>query len=120
MIEGLYKKQNILILSFVELPQKIQDQIAERESFCNDIYLNTCSEFEPSNYGGKKEDWSGCTMERIERYWQDQLKTNNGWCKSKTIEDFIEDYGLQFEKWLINDSGIYLMGVEKILIEVCW
>lgn len=120
MIEGLYKKQNILILSFIELPKEIQDQIAERESFHNDCYLNTCSEFEPSNYGGKKEDWSACTMERIEEYWQDQRKTNSSWCKSETLEQFIKDYRLQFEKWLITESNIDLKDVEKILIEVCW
>lgn len=121
MIDCLYKKQEVLILNFNELPECIKENIRNRESFHNDCYLNTCSEFEPTGYDDEYKDWSSCcTMERIENYWKAQRKNNSDWCKSETLEQFIEEYGLQFEKWLITESGINLKGVEKILFEICW
>lgn len=117
----LAKRQEYLVIDYNEMPDEIQDIFRQRESFHNDCFIKFHSEMEPFPYGQDKDkDWAEtCTMAHIESYWQEQLKSNSKYCQAKTIEEFIDDYGLQAEVWLIN-SGINLKGIQKILIEICW
>lgn len=112
----LAKRQEYLIIDYNEMPEKIQDIVRNYHSFHNDCFLKFHSELEP--FGN--EDWADtCTMSHIEEYWKRQLETNSKYCQSETLEQFIEEYGLQKEKWLM-ESGIDLKGVKNILIEICW
>ena len=109
----MYEKSKVLIVQWTKLPKKIQDIVADRERFQNDCYLEHFSEFEPKDY------IEG--MKSVEDYWNDQ-KENNEYMEEKSkksLQDFIEDYGLEMDVWFI-EQNINWSDVDKILIEVCW
>lgn len=101
-------KKTVFIFEWSDLPGFLKTQIAERERFQNDCYLQSFSEFEPYHY------LKG--MKAIEDYWTDQKLTNN---YDGDLEEFIKEYHLEFDKWII-EQGFDMTGVELILIKICW
>lgn len=117
MNKGFECKQ-VLFINYIDMPDHIAKIICDMESFHNDCYLNWGSDMEPAY--NSNEDWSNsCTLANMEKYWKEQRESNGDYCKSETLEQFIKDYGLEVEKWII-DSGADLRGVQKVLIKICW
>jgi len=108
----MFKKKTVLVFEYTELPQEFKDEIRERHSFRNDITLEYLSEFSPF-----KETWGEALSEEgIEEYWKDQSETNG---YKGTLVEFIKDYGLVFDKWLL-DQKIDLTDISTIYIKICW
>ena len=103
------KIQRCLILEWTKLPADIKKKIAEWESFHNDCLLEPHSEF-----NGRE-----LTKANLTDYWQEQSKNGEWSCKATTLEEFILEYNLWFEDYIIKQD-FDLTDVDKILIDVSW
>lgn len=103
------KPLKCLILEYWKLPEDMQEIVKDWHIYNRDCYIPVCSEFEPKDYT--------IGMKCIEDYYEDQKSTNSSWCKSNNVEEFIVDYGLEFDAWIISQNWD-LTGVDKILIKV--
>jgi hypothetical protein len=102
-----FERKEILFLNVGDLPRKAQDLLYEKE-YRGD-YNRYWSEFDPSD----KQDYSDTlTQENLEQYWKDQVETNEF---DGDLEDFIREYNLEFDVWLIN-CGYDFKGVKEIII----
>lgn len=101
------KKLNVLMLEFTKLPLYLQNVVRRIESFQNDCILELSSEFKPKDL---------TSIKKIKDCWKDQCKNK---IYAKDFIDFISDYGLEFEIWII-DQKFDLNDVDKILIDICW
>lgn len=117
----MFSKKTTLFIKWTELPDDIKQLVRDRfERFQNDVFINFHSEFEPCAGEGGSPDWSWLTDEGIEEYYREQQEPSEYKDPYEgTLEDFIRDYGLTLEKWLI-DTKVDLAGVEKILFEIAW
>jgi len=97
-----------LHISYLHCPDAVRNRIQEHHAFGNDITLNWYSEFNSNNV----------TMQDLVDYHQDQVAQDN-FAADKSFDEFIEQYGLEIEKWLV-DSKVDLSGVSSILIDICW
>jgi hypothetical protein len=116
-MSNIISKKTFLIVEWTKLPENIRNNIADNQSFSNDCFLPIYSEFDLSDYNNFEE--------QINSYWQDQLVGNHYVDKEKiaTLENFITEYGLEFDVWLANyikDNNIDITGVDEVLIKVCW
>jgi len=102
-----FTRQEILIIDYALCPVAVQDKVKGQHNFHRDVLVPFYSEFNPR---GKEDYGSTLTSQKLEEYWKDQTKTNDF---DGTIEEFIEDYGLQADKWLI-DSGYNFSGIKHI------
>jgi hypothetical protein len=105
-------QRNCLILNFKDCPDFVKTSLKNRESFRNDIYLEFISEFSPED----TEFWDTLTEEGIVEYWKEQTNENH---YKGTLEQFITDYDLHVEKWILS-LGFDLSIISKILLRVCW
>ena len=112
-MSDLFSRKEVLFINWTQCPKNIKDNIADNDRFSNDILLPFFSEFEPF---GEEDYANTLTMKNIEEYWRDQTLTNNF---QGTLEDFIGEYNLEVEIWLIK-TGVDLKGVKKILFNICW
>jgi hypothetical protein len=101
----------VLIINTRHCPYEVTERLHEldvhdghRPSFR--LYIS-----ELSPYGD--EDWSRISMENIKFYWENQCARLGEYKYNGTLEEFIKDYGLTIDKWLI-DSGIDLTGIKHI------
>jgi len=96
--------ETFTVIQWTSLPKDIKAEIAEHwVGFNNHCLLPFNGELQ-----------GDITRENLELYYEDQ-KTNNNF--TGTIEEFIKEYGLSLEKYLI-DEGID--PESNILIEVYW
>ena len=112
MAEKKYTKKNCLILEWLNLPRDLKDWIADRYDykFRNDILMEMSSEFKPKEL----------TLAAVQGYYKDQIaRTDEHATFQGTFEEFIEEYGLKLEMWLI-EQKLDLSDVDQILIKVCW
>ncbi len=102
---------NVLVMDFQDIPE---DMFKERfEHYIhNDTYIKVFSEFNNGDYG---DNWH-LTIGEIYGYWRDQQQNNN---YEGTMDNFIIDYGLQFEMWLL-EQEIDLRHIDLFLIKVSW
>ncbi len=108
------RKETVLILEWAKLPQEIKNYFREYLSFNNDCLMPVLGEFAPSG----DETWAdSLTFEKIEEYHKDQRA--NGLYDSENLDDFIKDYGLEFEVWFIAQN-IDLTGIKTVLVEMYW
>ena len=113
----LIKRENVIIIEWVSLPQKYKDIIYDQVNFRNDIFLEYLSEMSPAGADLGEEDWGDTlTQNNIQEYYTDQCETNG---YKGSLEDFIVKYGLEFDCWLLENNAD-LKGIKRILIEVCW
>jgi len=104
--------ERVLIIDFLDLPREQQEEIQGFEAFGNDRVLNYTSEMAPTG----NELWSDIlSHQAIESYWEDQSATNN---YKGTLPEFIVDYGLTFDVWLLAQD--FDLAVTKILVQICW
>ncbi len=107
------RKEVVVIFEWTKLPEEIKRVVADSLGFSNDCWVPVRSEFTP--FG--KETWAdSLTFKGIEEYYKDQCVTN---LYNSTFNEFIKDYGLEFEVWLLAQD-IDLTSIKNILIEVCW
>ena len=104
------KVETCLILSWAELPKEIKEVIKEWVGFNNDCLLPIRSEFDNPNE---------ITMNEINDYFIEQQNNGEHSCKATTIEDFITEYNLEFEAWII-EQNFQLDKIDKILIDIQW
>jgi hypothetical protein len=102
-----FTKQEILIIDYALCPEAVQNKIKKQHNFHRDVLVPFYSEFSPC---GKEDYASTLTNQKLEEYWADQTRTNNF---KGTLEEFIEEYGLQADKWLI-DCDYDFEGVKHI------
>lgn len=108
------RKEVVVIFKWAELPQYLKNIIHEDQAFNNDCWLPIQGEFAPSG----KETWAdSLSFEGIENYHKDQRA--RGLYDSEDLNEFIKDYGLEFEVWLLAQN-IDLTSIKSILIEVYW
>jgi hypothetical protein len=105
-VEGV--KKVAYVLDWLDLPEPIKEQVADWHAFANDVYLKMGGEFKPRDLA------KGMVV--IEAYYKDQCRSNGF---KGTLEDFIKDYGLEFEVWVIH-QGFPLDDVDILLVSVCW
>lgn len=101
-------KKTVVFLKYTSLPQEFKEQIREWCGFSNDCILPLRSELTTKNIRAG--------MISIYDYWVDQTHTNN---YKGTLDDFVVDYGLKFEVWLI-EQDFDLENVDKICIDISW
>jgi hypothetical protein len=99
-----------LFLNYTKLPPYIQYLVEQYPNFNNDSILNFLSEFDLKSLSDGTKS--------IEEYWNNELNDNPE-CKSETLEEFIKDYNLEFEEWIINQK-FDLKNIDQILINVSW
>ncbi len=104
--------ERVLIIDYLDdLPVGYQLHVRTFASFGNDRMLEYISEMGPSD----GQTWAdSLVMKEIESYWHHQ-------CESAfvgTLEQFITDYGLSFDVWIMNQG--FNLDVTKILIDICW
>lgn len=106
-----FHREEVLIIRKSTCPEKVLDALHEagvhRGHHCD--WFRYGSEMEP--FGNN--DWSDLSMERIENYWKDQCNRLGEYAFKGDLNQFIEDYHLVVDKWLI-DSKIDLTGVKNI------
>lgn len=108
--EGFEKRNGILFINVYDLPPEIQEWLSKHREL-NRGYTKYHTEFEPY---GKKEDFSNTlTLNHLKQYWEDQTNTNN---YKGTFDQFIEEYMLTFDKWLI-ESEFNFKGIREIILE---
>ena len=108
MIMSMFQKKTCLFIEWTKLPKPFKELTSESLGFSNYCNIPMRSEFQPVDLA------KGMIV--IEDYWKHQKDTNGF---EGTLQDFIENYGLQFEVWLI-EQKVDLTGVDEILINVCW
>ena len=115
-------KEEVFIIEWYTLPQEQRKWVSEHLDyrFANDILIEWPSEYQPWPKDEDATEWetwdNTLSMEKIESYWKDQCETNNF---KGDLDDFIEDYGLKFEIWII-EQKFDLTGIKKILIDISW
>lgn len=97
-----------LIVEWVDFPRNIKDIVADWHGFHNDCIVPLRSDFTAKDF---REG-----MKCIENYWKDQSDNNDF---KGTLQEFIKEYGLDFEIWFIKQK-FDLTDVDEILIKVCW
>jgi len=100
------KIKKVLIIEWTELPKNIKDVISDWNDFGKDRYISAIKEFSPEEYSKD--------MRCIEFYFQQQKDNRT----SNKIEDFIREYGLEFDVWLC-EQDIDFSDLDDILIH-CW
>jgi hypothetical protein len=97
-------KTNCFILKWDQMPEKIQSQVMQWHGLRDCLIpITSNSEFTVEDY--RKG------MEAI-----DNLHRNSTYFRG-TLEEFIDDYRLDFDVWFINQK-FDLEGVDKILIDL--
>ncbi len=115
-LNKLMIRKEVAIFKIQDLPKDIYKQIMGREQICNDIYFEYVSDLSP--YGDK--DWSDTlSMDSIEKYWKHQCDRKDIGAYKESLDQYIIDCGLLFDRWLI-DSKFDLKGIKLILIECSW
>jgi hypothetical protein len=100
--------RTVLYLDYISLPDDMQTVVNKWLGFGNDRQLpfSDRSEFEPKSL----------SMKEIATYHKEQSANNNF---KGTLDEFIAEYGLQFEKFLI-EQNFNLKGVDEIVVNVQW
>ena len=111
--------KTVLILDYLQLPKLLQDRVAGWCGFHNDCLLPCRSEFSPNG----EETWeTSLTSKQVADYHRDQA--NNKYNPfTGSLADFITEYRLEFEVWLIEqiESGnINVRNIEAIYINISW
>jgi len=105
-----HKKRNCLILEWRKLPEALKKDVADRERFGNDILLKMHSEFKPREL----------SEAALRSYYDGQVARTDEYATFRgSYEEFIEEYGLQMEVWLV-EQGFDLADVDEVLINVSW
>jgi hypothetical protein len=99
-------RKTCIIVEWKDLPDELKSKVTEWDLFHKDVYLPLYSEFHPSEYQKG--------MAVVEEYWEDQKKTNG---YTETLDDFIYDYRLEFDVWLIKQEFDF-KDAELVLIKV--
>lgn len=101
-------QETILYIDYLSLPDEMAKEVNNWLGFGNDrqLPMSRRSEF----------DASSLNQATLEDYYKDQIETNGF---EGTLEDFIDKYGLKFEKYLI-DQNLDLEGVDEIVINISW
>lgn len=110
----MFSKAKVLLIEFIQMPRELQDVIVGWVGFSNDCLIPVRSEFSP--IAGEDRWSSNLSRANLEEYWKQQNFEG-------TLEEFIVDYGLQVDYWLIQqvEAGkLDLEGIDDILINVCW
>lgn len=111
-MKGFERKGQILFIRPHELPVEAFNLLRKSRGGLNHGYNKYHSEFEPCS---SRENYSHTlTQPQLEEYWQTQTTTNDF---VGTLEEFIEDYRLQFDKWLI-DCGYDFKGIKEIILDM--
>jgi len=105
----MFKEQRCLIIEWTKLPKKLKDSIAESYNFHNDCLLPLSTEFSMKGFAKG--------MSSVKEYMKDQTETNGF---EGDIDKFIEDYGLEFDVWLMSRKNIDFTAIDRIMIEVSW
>lgn len=108
-------REKVFIIEWSSLPKEQKDFVYENltDRFENGVFIEWPTEFTPYNEESFQDT---LTMKEIENYWNGQSKINN---YKGTLDEFIEDYGLKFEVWII-EQKFDLTGIKKILIKIEW
>ena len=99
-----------------DLPNEIQDDIKDWVGLAHDGFVEIRSEFSPCG----DETWKGrWTQEELENYYKDQIDCGNF---EGTLEEFIIEYGLKVDKYLIDQKFDDLLDVDinSVLIDTSW
>lgn len=116
----MFEVRKALIIKWVECPDSIREVVKGYEYFGNSRYLEVISEFDPEM--SRVNTWKeSLTQDRLEGYFKQQYE--DGICGADNLEDFVDEYGLDIEVWLltlVEDGGLDLTGVQKILFEIDW
>lgn len=113
----MIKKKTILEISIFILPTELCDLI--KDQYENFLYSGTSFKL-PSELNEKPLS-ENFTMTSIEQYFRDQKKSTRSNCLAKTLDEFIKEYGLEFEVWIISyleEHDITLDDVDEIYISV--
>ena len=115
----MFERLTTLVINYSECPEFVKEEVRRCESYQNGVGLTHISEFEPDD---QARTWDkSLTREKVVAYFNQQREDLT--CKSDNLEDFVEEYGLEVEMWLISleeDGHINLAGVELILFDVSW
>lgn len=108
-------REEVFIIDWLSLPKEWQDFVTDRldNRMTNGALLKWYTEFEPYD---EKDFQETLTMKQVEEYYKDQSDTN-GFVGS--LDDFIEDYGLEFEIWMI-EQNYDLTGIKNVYFNVWW
>ena len=110
--KGFERASGVLIIHLYQMDDKFNDAWDAARDERSRGYNRYYSEFDPGGKG--REDYSKTfTQAHLEEYWQDQVNDNN---YKGTLEEFINDYGLQLDVWFIN-SGYDFTGITQIIID---
>lgn len=107
----IYSTEKVLIIELNSLPEPIQVMIKSGEEFIPCTYDKYFSGLEPFY---ENETWAKtCNKEKLEFYYNEQTKENNFF--EGSLEEFIEEYNLQLDSFLINEE-VDLKEVTSIFI----
>ena len=107
--------EKVLILVWTQLPNHIKDIFQGSENFGNDRVLPYGGEFDPNSDNETYADT--LSLERIEEYYKVQCAENDF---KGSFKEFIKNYGLDMEMWLIKNKDKLDLNVKHILINICW
>jgi hypothetical protein len=99
------------ILKRAKLPKHLQECIKRWNHYLDGKYGKYIDL--PSEYAC---DYSLLTMANLKEWHADQKRRPE--YKDLTFEEFIEQWGLQFEVWLVENCQAQLAGLTEILIEM--
>lgn len=113
--------KNVLVLQFTELPDDIQESIkADHEGFSNDCLLRMISDYSDCLDELSLADLQGWHSDQcVSPVYGVDARPTGAMAFSGTFEEFVVDYGLQLEMWIIK-RGFDLSKVDDIVIDVCW
>lgn len=100
-----FKIKKVVEIELNSLPDKLKDKLIKYE---NQYYI---SEIMPYD----NEDWSNSLdIKNLQNYYSAQTENNN---YKGSFDQFIADYNLEFEKYLIDEKMyIHLSGIKEIVL----